>query len=134
MKLDPKVRAFLTEKPRFGVLATNNPDGTIQQSVMEFDFEGDAILMNTKRGRMKDRNLLADSRLSLCFEDGQRYVAIRGTATLIDDQSRTQADVYRLAVKYVGEQEAKESMARQFSHEERITILVEIEKVTSYGI
>ena len=110
---------ILTEKPRYGVLATSNPDGTIQQSVMEFDFEGDAILMNTKRGRIKDRNLLADPRLSLCFEDGQRYVAIRGTATLIDDQSRAQADVYRLAVKYVGEQGAKDSMARQFSHEER---------------
>ena len=134
MGLDPKVRAFLTEEPRYGVLATNNPDGTIQQSVMEFDFEGDAILMNTKRGRVKDRNLLADPRLSLCFEDGQRYVAIRGTATLIDDQSRAQADVYRLAVKYVGEQGAKESMARQFSHEERITILVAIDKVSAYGL
>jgi PPOX class probable F420-dependent enzyme len=134
MQLDPKLRAFLTEVPRYGVLATSNPDGTIQQSVMEFDFEGDAILMNTKRGRVKDRNLSADPRLSLCFEDAQRYVAIRGNATLIDDQARAQADVYRLAVKYVGEQEAKESMVRQFSHEERITILVEIEKVTAYGL
>ena len=133
MELDPEVRSFLTDKLRWGVLATINPDGSVQQSVMEFDFEGDQILMNTKRGRVKDRNLLADNRLSLCFEDGERYVAIQGRAELIDDVARAQADVYRLALKYQGEQGARESMNRQFSHEERITILVTIDRISVYG-
>lgn len=133
MVLTPDVRSFLIDTLRWGVLATSNPDGSIQQSVMEFDFDGDQILMNTKRGRVKDRNLRADNRLSLCFEDGERYVAIRGRAELIDDPARAQADVYRLAVKYQGEDGARESMERQFSHEQRVSILVTIDRVTAYG-
>lgn len=133
MDLTPEVRSFLTDELRWGVLATINPDGSVQQSVMEFDFDGDQILMNTKRGRVKDRNLLADNRLSLCFEDGERYVAIRGKAELIDDPERAQADVYRLALKYQGEQGARESMERQFSREERISIVVTIDRISVYG-
>lgn len=133
MELSPEVRSFLTDALRWGVLATINPDGSVQQSVMEFDFEGDQILMNTKRGRVKDRNLLADNRLSLCFEDGERYVTIRGRAELIDDRDRAQADVYRLALKYQGEPGARESMERQYSHEERISILVTIDRISVYG-
>ena len=56
MTIPDNVREFLLSKHRFPVLATVNPDGTIQQSVMWFDLEGDQVLMNTKKGRYKDRN------------------------------------------------------------------------------
>ena len=43
MTIPDNVREFLLSKHRFPVLATVNPDGTIQQSVMWFDLEGDQV-------------------------------------------------------------------------------------------
>lgn len=71
MALDDRARAFLDEQ-RFGVLGTINPDGTIQQTVMWYLLRGDQIVMNTVRGRKKDRNVLRDRRVSICVEDGYR--------------------------------------------------------------
>jgi len=55
-RLSTAVRAFLQE-PRFLILATSNRDGTPQQSVIWYELQGDEIMMNTARGRLKDRNL-----------------------------------------------------------------------------
>lgn len=134
MELSARVRAFLTSELRWGVLATSNPDGSIQQSVMWFDFEGDKILMNTARGRLKERNLRRDNRLSLCFESDYRYVAIRGHVEMIDDQQRAHGDIHRLAIKYHGEEKAAAMMDDQFQKEERITLLVTIDAVSAHGI
>jgi len=134
MKLDPKVRAFLTDELRWGVLATSNSDGSIQQSVMWFDIVDDSIVMNTKRGRLKDRNMIKDNRLSLCFESGYQYVTIRGTASLIEDQQRAHADIHRLAVKYHGKERADQMMDEQFLREERITIVMSIDSVSVHGL
>ena len=97
--LSPVVRAFLKE-PRFAVLATINRDRTPQQSVVWCDLDEDVILMNTRRGRVKDRNLRRDPRCSICVDDGYRYVTIRGSVRLIDDQNMAQADIKRLATRY----------------------------------
>ena len=64
MQLKDDVRAFLEEK-RFGVLGTTNADGSPQQTVMWYELRGDTIVMNTKRGSRKDRNLGRDPRASL---------------------------------------------------------------------
>jgi PPOX class probable F420-dependent enzyme len=129
--LSPVVRAFLAE-PRFAVLATINGDGSPQQTVMWYDLEGDAILMNTAEGRIKAGNLRRDARVSICVEDGYRYVTITGRACLIEDQERAQADIVRLAMRYHGEERAR-SIAEQFRGQRRITILVPIERVSAHG-
>jgi PPOX class probable F420-dependent enzyme len=121
-------------EPRFAVLATINPDGTPQQSVIWYDLEDDYILMNTKRGRLKDRNLVRDPRCSICVEDEYRWVTIYGRATLIDDQRITQPDIRRLATRYHGPEEAERQMQQQFSHEERITIHLSIDRVASEDV
>jgi PPOX class probable F420-dependent enzyme len=119
---------------RFGVLATINRDGTPQQSVVWYDLQGDDILMNTRRGRLKDRNLVRDPRCSLCVEEENEYVTVRGTVTLIDEQERAQADIHRLAVRYDGPESADRQMRDQFSREERFTIILHPEKIEEYGI
>lgn len=129
--LSPVVRAFLAE-PRFAVLATINRDGSPQQTVMWYDLEGDAILMNTAEGRIKADNLRRDPRVSICVEDGYRYVTITGRACLIEDQERAQADIARLAIRYHGAERAR-SIAEQFRGQHRITILVPIERVSAHG-
>jgi PPOX class probable F420-dependent enzyme len=130
--IDPKVRAFLEER-RFAVLATINPDGTVQQSVMWYELRGDHIMMNTARGRFKDRNLLSDLRISICVEDQYRYVTIKGTAELNEDPAQGQEDIKALATRYDGEQEAERMMREVFGKQHRVSILLPIDKVDAHG-
>lgn len=132
VKLAPAIRTFLEEK-RFGVLATINPDGTPQQTVMWYAIEDGRIMMNTKRRRRKDRNLLRDQRISLCVEDGQRFVTISGTAVLDEDPARGQATIKALAIRYDGEAEAEEQVRNDYSKQERITIYLPIESIITHG-
>ena len=54
--LTTEVHRFL-DAPRFGVMATINADGSVAQSVVWYAMRGDRVLINTRRGRLKDRNL-----------------------------------------------------------------------------
>lgn len=130
--LNDEARRFL-EEPRFAVVATINDDGTPQQTVVWFELQGDEIMMNTARGRVKDRNLRRDPRLAVVVEDGYRFVSIRGVAHLVDDQTIAQGDIRRLAVRYHDEATAERQVQAQFSREERISIYVPLERVTTYG-
>jgi PPOX class probable F420-dependent enzyme len=127
-KLSDKARAFLEEK-RFAVLGTINPDSTPQLSTMWYELDGDEILMNTKVGRVKERNLRRDSRISICVEDGYSYLTLAGTARLIDEQATAQADIKRLAARYHNPEKAEQMMRDQFSKQQRVTIRMPIERV-----
>jgi PPOX class probable F420-dependent enzyme len=124
---------FLNEV-RFGVLATVNADGSPQQTVMWYlPIDGDTILMNTKKGRMKDRNLVRDGRVSLCIEDGQRYLAVRGTVTVDDDPARGQETMKAVTTRYEGAEVAERQMKEMYSKQHRITLTLKIESVDSHG-
>lgn len=129
--LSGKARAFLGEK-RFAVLATINKDGTPHQTVMWYELQGDEVMMNTAQGRLKDHNLGRDPRISICVEDGQRFVTLRGTVTQNDDQEIAQADIKRLAVRYDGAERAEKSAAN-FQREHRITLRMTIEGALERG-
>ena len=126
--LSEKARAFLNEK-RFAVLATINSDGTPQLTTMWYLLEGDTIVMNTKAGRIKERNMRRDPRMAICVEDGYNYVTISGTVEMIDDPEIAQRDIYRLAVRYDGEEAARQKVADQFSKERRVTLHLKCEHV-----
>jgi PPOX class probable F420-dependent enzyme len=119
--LSEKARTYLNGQ-RFAVLATINQDGTPQLTTMWYLLEGDTILMNTKAGRIKERNMRRDPRISICVEDGYDYVTIRGTVEMIDDQEIAQRDIFRLATRYHGEEKAQQQMKEQFSRERRVTL------------
>jgi PPOX class probable F420-dependent enzyme len=126
------VRAFLEEE-RFGVLGTVNADGRPQQTVMWYELRGDVIVMNTKRGRKKDRNLLRDPRASLCVEDGFRYVTLDGTIETIEDQATAQADIAALARRYHDAAKAEEMTRDLFEPQERISLLLHVDRVDVHG-
>ena len=131
-KLTPAVRAFL-EEPRFCVFADINEDGTPHQTVLWYELQRDAIMLNTARGRLKSRNLHRDTRASFCVEDGYRYVTISGACTLqSEDQEAAQADITRLAIRYHG-QEKGQAMAADFAKQTRETIRLSIDKVDVNG-
>ena len=132
MALTEQARAFLEEK-RFAVLATINADGSAQQTVMWYMLRDDRVVMNTKRGRLKDRNLLRDRRVSICVEDGYRFVTIAGEVEVVEDLAQGQADIKALATRYHGEEGAARRVRDQYAHEERISLLLPIERAYVYG-
>ncbi len=128
VELSAKARAFLQGR-RFGALATINKDGTPQVTAMWYLLEGDTIVMNTKAGRTKERNMRRDPRISVCILEGYSYVTISGTVEMIDDQKTAQDDIYRLAVRYDGEEAARQQVQEQFSKERRVTLRLKCEHV-----
>jgi PPOX class probable F420-dependent enzyme len=129
--LSEKARALLQER-RFAVLGTINKDGSPQLTTMWYLLDGDLILMNTKAGRTKEQNMRRDPRISVCIEDGYSYVTISGTVAMIDDQQIAQRDIYRLAVRYDGEEEARRQMEEQFSKETRVTLHLKLEHIIEH--
>ncbi|HLZ61721.1 MAG TPA: PPOX class F420-dependent oxidoreductase, partial [Ktedonosporobacter sp.] len=126
--LSDQARAFLQER-RFAVLATINRDGSPQLSAMWYQLLDDGtIMMNTKVGRLKERNLRRDPRVSVCWEDGG-YLTITGKAVLIDDPELGQQNIHRLAVRYNGEEAARKQVEDQFSKEERVTIHIKPDNI-----
>jgi PPOX class probable F420-dependent enzyme len=103
--LSERVRAFL-EEPRFAVMATVNASGTPQLTVMWYALvpDEDVVVLNATRGLLKERNLRRDPRMSLCVEDGMRYVTLQGQAELSDDRTQQERDVNDLiAPRYIGQ-------------------------------
>ncbi|MGA5763282.1 PPOX class F420-dependent oxidoreductase [Nonomuraea bangladeshensis] len=94
----------LLDAPNVGVLATVNPDGSPQTSVVWIGTDGDDVVISSQAGRRKIRNLERDPRASLCvfdLADSDRYVEVRGTATVTVDEGRRLA--VSLAERYEGE-------------------------------
>ena len=126
--LTDDLRAWLMQTLRFPVLAVIAPDGSPSQSVMWFDLDPDApdtILMNTKVGRAKERYLRRDPRVSLCFEDGLRWVALKGRIEIDDDRERSLADIQALARRYRDD-------PGEFAGQQRATIRMKVEKVVRH--
>jgi PPOX class probable F420-dependent enzyme len=124
------VRAFLDE-PRFAVLATINPDGTPQQTVMWYALRGNTIIMNTAAGRVKDDNIRRDNRVSVCWEDGYRYVSIDGTVTLDEDLDTARTDIFALARRY--NPDAIEADYPAFRTQQRVTWKIAIDRLVTNG-
>lgn len=131
MVIEDEVREFLKQR-RFAVLATINKDGTPQLSVMWYELQADRIMMNTATGRVKEKNLNTDPRISICVEDEYNYVTLTGQAELDYDPERSQADIKALAVRYGGEEKAERMMRNTFSKQDRVTIYMTIENVDSH--
>ena len=133
MALTPGQRKFLEER-RFGVVGTINPDGSPHLAVMWYLIDGDDIVVNSAEGRLKDRNLARDLRMSVIIADGYSFVRIDGKASIEHDQRIAQADIRRLAVLNYGEAKADESVRERFGKQHRISYRLPIRRVYSDGV
>lgn len=69
------------EKRAFAHLAVTLSDGTPQVSPVWFEFDGTHIVLNTARGRVKDRAMHRRPKVALSIadpDDPYRYILIRG--------------------------------------------------------
>jgi PPOX class probable F420-dependent enzyme len=84
----PDMARNLLDTTTFAVLATVNPGGAPQSSVIWVKREGDAIVFSTILGRRKTRNMQRDPRVSVCGydrSDPYRYFEARGRVTMTYD-------------------------------------------------
>jgi len=93
----------LLEKPAFANLATIMPDGAPQVTPVWFDYDGRHIIINTAKGRVKDRNMRANPRVALSIMDPTnpyRYLEIRGKVAEVTEQG-ADTHIDKQAKKYL---------------------------------
>lgn len=93
----------LFSRRSFGNLATLMPDGSPQVTPVWCDYDGTFVLLNTARGRQKDKNIRRDSRIALSIPDPDnpyRYLEVRGRVVEITEKG-ADAHINKLAKKYL---------------------------------
>ncbi|MEP7023160.1 MAG: PPOX class F420-dependent oxidoreductase, partial [Actinomycetota bacterium] len=93
----------LLDAANFATVATVQPGGEPQTSVVWVRRDGDDVLFSTIKGRRKYANLIRDPRVSVLVLDAADpylYCEIRGTAGLTDDPGAELIE--ELAIKYTG--------------------------------
>jgi PPOX class probable F420-dependent enzyme len=101
-KLTPEDIALLDE-PQIANVATVNPDGTPHLTWVWIDHDGEAVLFNTAKHRVKIRNLRHNPQVAISVVDKNdfyRTVNIRGRAEIVEQGADAHID--KLAKKYLG--------------------------------
>ena len=102
-----KLKKFqdLFDKNSIAHFATLMPDGTPQVTPVWVDFDGEYILINTARGRQKDRNVRRNPRVGVEIMDpdnSAHYVQVRGRVVEILEAGALE-HAERLSRKYTGQ-------------------------------
>jgi PPOX class probable F420-dependent enzyme len=101
-KLSPQELELLNE-PQIATVATVMADGSPQLTPVWIDTDGEAILFNTAKGRVKHRNLVRNPKVAVTVVDKNdfyRLVNVRGTAEIVEEGADDHID--KLAKKYLG--------------------------------
>ncbi len=92
------------ETKAFGALTTLMKDGSPQLTPVWFNTGGNYILINSAKGRVKDRNMRRDPRVAFVITDPKnpyRYIQIRGRVVEITTEGARE-HIDTLAKKYTG--------------------------------
>src|SRR5277367_4436439 len=127
----PEKYAALLHQKVFAQLATLMPDGSPQVTPVWIDYDGKHILFNSALGRVKDKNIRRDPRVSVSIQDPEnpyRYLEIRGRVVEIT-QNGADDHINKLSQKYLGQ------AVYPFRQpgEVRVLYKIEPEKVSSMG-
>ena len=101
----PEKYVDLFSKKAFANLATVNPDGTPQVTPVWVDYDGTHVLVNSARGRRKDKNMETNPAVAISIPDPDnpyRYLEVRGrVAEITEDGADEHID--KMAKKYLGQ-------------------------------
>ena|SRR5262245_7604269 len=103
METIPEKYLDLFNKKAFASLATLMPDGSPQVTPVWCDFDGEHVLFNTASGRVKDKNLQREPRVSMAILDPDnpyRYLQVRGRIVERTEQGADE-HINKLAKKYL---------------------------------
>jgi len=119
----------LLDGKNYAVMATINPDGSPQTSVIWVGRDDGDLVFSTVEGRVKHRNMVRDPRVSVTVIDSadpENYVELRGRVSMSPDVGR-QLDT-RLSWKYDGRDPGPDRPGAV-----RVVIRMVVEKVTGYA-
>ncbi|MGI9005613.1 MAG: PPOX class F420-dependent oxidoreductase [Streptosporangiaceae bacterium] len=117
----------LFDGPNHVTIATVDPGGRPQASLVWAKTDGADVLFSTIKGRRKHANLTRDPRVSaLVYDpaDPYTYAEVRGTATITDDPAAEL--IGELALKYTGQPFGERP------GEERVIVRIRPDKVVLY--
>ncbi len=100
----PEKYRDLFNKRAFASLATLMPNGDVQVTPVWVDAENGNVVFNSARGRLKDKNVRRDPRVTLTLIDPDnpyRYLEVRGRVVDITEKGADQ-HIDKLANKYLG--------------------------------
>ncbi|HJY00450.1 MAG TPA: PPOX class F420-dependent oxidoreductase [Streptosporangiaceae bacterium] len=119
----------LLDGKNYAILATINPDGSPQTSVLWVGRDGNDLLFSTVAGRVKHRNMERDPRVSVTVLDSadpENYVELRGRVSMTPDVGR--ALDTRLSWKYDGRDPGEDRPGAV-----RVVVRMVVERVTGYA-
>jgi PPOX class probable F420-dependent enzyme len=120
----------LLDGRNYAVLATINPGGSPQTSVMWIGCDGGDLLFSTLEGRVKHRNMRRDPRVSVTVIDSadpEHYVEFRGRMVSMTPDAGRQFDT-KLSWKYDGQDPGEDRPGAV-----RVVVRVAVERVTGHG-
>jgi len=121
----------LFHKKAFANLSTLMKDGSPQVTPVWFDYDGSHIRVNSALGRVKDKNIRRDPRVSMSIQDPDnpyRYLEIRGKVVDITQQGADD-HIDSLAQKYLGQL----TYPYRQPGEVRVLYKIEPQKLSSMG-
>jgi len=121
----------LVDAREYATIATIQPDGGPQLSVVWITRDGDDLLFSTIEGRRKYRNLVRDPRVTVLVsprDDPYTYVEVRGTASMTREGGVALIDA--LAQKYHGDERF---VGDDGTNRVRVVVRVTADKVVWYG-
>jgi len=123
----------LFQKKTFAHLATLMPDGTPHVTSVWVDYDGQHIIINSARGRLKDKNMERRRHVAIEITDPDnpdRFVAVRGPVVAITEEG-ADAHLDRLAQRYLEKDSYPPSM--RFPGEVRCLYKIEPKHVTVWN-
>ena len=121
----------LLQKKAFAHLGTLMKDGSPQVTPVWFDYDGTNILINSAKGRLKDKNMRKRPQVALSIADPEnpyRYMQIRGKVVEITENG-ADAHIDSLAKKYLDQ----DKYPFRQPGEMRVIYKVEVERVQAMG-
>src|SRR5688500_3460371 len=97
----------ILDKKAFAHLATLMKDGSPQVSPVWIDHKDGKILVNTAKGRVKDRNMRRNPRVPLSIsvpDNPYMQIPRRGRVVDIAEDETADAHIDRMAQKYLGKE------------------------------
>src|SRR5262245_20812037 len=94
----------LFQNPAFAHLTTLMPDGSPQVSPVWCELDGEHVVINSAKGRQKDRNMRREPRVAMSIQDPAnpyRYLQVRGRVETITENG-ADAHIDKLSHKYMG--------------------------------
>ncbi|MDQ4112249.1 MAG: PPOX class F420-dependent oxidoreductase [Actinomycetota bacterium] len=81
-------QAQILSEPNSAVVTTLRKDGSAHSTLAWVDWDGEFVLINTVVGRIKERHLRRDNRISVCVVDRNNtnwYLGVEGRAELVTE-------------------------------------------------